>query len=81
MKSPMADNIKELLHLYRVMLTIRRFEERVVIDYRSGAIPGIVHSYIGQEAVATAGGRRREVQWLHDVLSHRLSGHPQERRA
>jgi TPP-dependent pyruvate/acetoin dehydrogenase alpha subunit len=44
---------EELLRLYRVMLTIRRFEERVVIDYHSGAIPGIVHSYIGQEAVAT----------------------------
>ena len=44
---------EELVHLYRVMLTIRRFEERVVIDYHSGAIPGIVHSYIGQEAVAT----------------------------
>jgi TPP-dependent pyruvate/acetoin dehydrogenase alpha subunit len=34
------------------MLTIRRFEERVIVDYHSGAIPGIVHSYIGQEAVA-----------------------------
>jgi TPP-dependent pyruvate/acetoin dehydrogenase alpha subunit len=44
---------EEMLRLYRVMLTIRRFEERVVIDYHSGAIPGIVHSYIGQEAVAT----------------------------
>jgi pyruvate dehydrogenase E1 component alpha subunit len=44
---------EELVHLYRIMLTIRRFEERVVIDYQSGAIPGIVHSYIGQEAVAT----------------------------
>jgi TPP-dependent pyruvate/acetoin dehydrogenase alpha subunit len=44
---------EELLRLYRIMLTIRRFEERVVIDYHSGAIPGIVHSYIGQEAVAT----------------------------
>jgi TPP-dependent pyruvate/acetoin dehydrogenase alpha subunit len=43
----------ELLRLYRIMLTIRRFEERVLIDYHSGAIPGIVHSYIGQEAVAT----------------------------
>jgi TPP-dependent pyruvate/acetoin dehydrogenase alpha subunit len=53
MKSPMGNESKELLHLYQVMLTIRRFEERVVIDYRSGAIPGIVHSYIGQEAVAT----------------------------
>jgi TPP-dependent pyruvate/acetoin dehydrogenase alpha subunit len=53
MKSPMENKKEELLHLYQVMLTIRRFEERVVIDYRSGAIPGIVHSYIGQEAVAT----------------------------
>ena len=44
---------ERLLNLYRTMLTIRRFEERVVIDYHSGAIPGIVHSYIGQEAVAT----------------------------
>jgi TPP-dependent pyruvate/acetoin dehydrogenase alpha subunit len=53
MKSGMKNRKEELLHLYQVMLTIRRFEERVVIDYRSGAIPGIVHSYIGQEAVAT----------------------------
>jgi TPP-dependent pyruvate/acetoin dehydrogenase alpha subunit len=44
---------EELVRLYRTMLTIRRFEERVVVDYHSGAIPGIVHSYIGQEAVAT----------------------------
>ena len=49
----MKNNKEELLHLYQVMLTIRRFEERMVIDYHSGAIPGIVHSYIGQEAVAT----------------------------
>jgi TPP-dependent pyruvate/acetoin dehydrogenase alpha subunit len=49
----MKQDKKALINLYRIMLTIRRFEERVVIDYRSGAIPGIVHSYIGQEAVAT----------------------------
>ena len=49
----MNNSNEEILNLYRVMLTIRRFEERVVIDYHSGAIPGIVHSYIGQEAVAT----------------------------
>lgn len=50
---PVKNSKEELLRLYRVMLTIRRFEERVVVDYHSGAIPGIVHSYIGQEAVAT----------------------------
>jgi TPP-dependent pyruvate/acetoin dehydrogenase alpha subunit len=43
---------EELIRLYRTMLTIRRFEERVIVDYHSGAIPGLVHSYIGQEAVA-----------------------------
>jgi len=53
MKSRMKNKSEELVRLYQVMLTIRRFEERVVIDYQSGAIPGIVHSYIGQEAVAT----------------------------
>jgi TPP-dependent pyruvate/acetoin dehydrogenase alpha subunit len=46
-------NKEELIQLYRIMLIIRRFEERVLVDYHSGAIPGIVHSYIGQEAVAT----------------------------
>lgn len=49
----MKNKKEDLLRLYRVMLTIRRFEERVVVDYHSGVIPGIVHSYIGQEAVAT----------------------------
>jgi len=53
MKSQMKIEREKLVHLYQVMLTIRRFEERVIIDYQSGAIPGIVHSYIGQEAVAT----------------------------
>jgi TPP-dependent pyruvate/acetoin dehydrogenase alpha subunit len=49
----MKNKKEELVRLYRTMLTIRRFEERVVVEYHSGAIPGIVHSYIGQEAVAT----------------------------
>lgn len=65
---------EELLHLYRIMLTIRRFEERVVIDYHSGAIPGIVHSYIGQEAVATGVGTnlRRDDRI---ISNHRGHGH------
>jgi TPP-dependent pyruvate/acetoin dehydrogenase alpha subunit len=49
----MAISKEKLVDMYQIMLTIRRFEERMVIDYHSGAIPGIVHSYIGQEAVAT----------------------------
>lgn len=40
---------RELLHQ---MLTIRRFEERASVDYHDGKIYGVVHCYIGEEAVA-----------------------------
>ncbi len=42
-----------LLALYRQMLMLRRFEEAVARVYREGKIPGFVHLYIGEEAVAT----------------------------
>ncbi|TFU14872.1 thiamine pyrophosphate-dependent dehydrogenase E1 component subunit alpha [Thermus tengchongensis] len=41
-----------LLDLYRLMYRIRRFEERVERLFLAGKIPGFVHLYIGQEAVA-----------------------------
>jgi len=40
------------LQFYRSMLTIRRFEERVSQLYADGELPGFVHLYIGEEAVA-----------------------------
>ena len=43
------DKQREML---RQMLTIRRFEERASDDYRAGKIYGVVHCYIGEEAVA-----------------------------
>jgi TPP-dependent pyruvate/acetoin dehydrogenase alpha subunit len=43
---------EDLINLYTKMLTIRRFEERAALEYGNGAIPGVIHSYIGQEAVA-----------------------------
>ena len=42
-----------LLEMYRKMLTIRRFEERAAELYAAGRMPGFVHLYIGEEAVAT----------------------------
>ena len=42
-----------LLGAYRKMRTIREFEERVHIEFMAGHIPGFVHLYAGQEAVAT----------------------------
>ncbi|MFN0154798.1 MAG: thiamine pyrophosphate-dependent dehydrogenase E1 component subunit alpha [Gaiella sp.] len=41
-----------LLELQRTMLTIRLFEQRVAREFRTGEIPGFVHMYVGQEAVA-----------------------------
>jgi pyruvate dehydrogenase E1 component alpha subunit len=41
-----------LLSLYRTMLTIRLFEQRVAKEFRTGEIPGFVHMYVGEEAVA-----------------------------
>ena len=44
--------IEKQLEMLRSMQTIRRFEERASDEYRSGAIYGTVHCYIGEEAVA-----------------------------
>ena len=42
---------EELLHYYREMLLIRRFEEKAGQLYGMGLINGFCHLYIGQEAV------------------------------
>jgi len=42
----------DLLDVYRVMKTIREFEERVHIEFAAGEIPGFVHLYAGEEACA-----------------------------
>ena len=38
--------------MLRTMQTIRRFEERASADYHAGNIYGVVHCYLGEEAVA-----------------------------
>ena len=48
----MIPNVDGRLEMLRLMQTIRRFEERTADDFRAGDIYGIVHCYIGQEAVA-----------------------------
>src|SRR5580693_5101305 len=60
--------------LYRQMLLIRRFEDRVYRLFLDGEIPGTLHQYQGQEAVATGVcdllGRR---DWI--TSTHRPHGH------
>jgi pyruvate dehydrogenase E1 component alpha subunit len=43
----------ELLKAYRMMKTIREFEERLHVEFATGEIPGFVHLYAGEEASAT----------------------------
>src|SRR5262252_3851045 len=65
------DKQREML---RQMLMIRRFEERASSDYLAGRIYGVVHCYIGEEAVAvgvcTALGPGDRI-----ISTHRGHGH------
>jgi pyruvate dehydrogenase E1 component alpha subunit len=44
---------ERLRELFREMLVIRRFEEKVEERFRAGELPGFLHVAIGQEAVAS----------------------------
>jgi len=60
--------------LLRQMQTIRRFEERASDDFRGGGIYGIVHCYIGEEAVAV--GVCAALNKQDQIIStHRGHGH------
>jgi acetoin:2,6-dichlorophenolindophenol oxidoreductase subunit alpha len=65
----------ERLHeLFREMLLIRRFEEKVEERFRAGELPGFLHVAIGQEAVAAGVMAALEPD---DVIAstHRAHGH------
>jgi acetoin:2,6-dichlorophenolindophenol oxidoreductase subunit alpha len=64
----------QLLALYERMLLIRRMEERLRADAAAGNLPGAVHLYIGQEAIATGVcARLRETDFI--TSTHRGHGH------
>ena len=44
---------EDMLRAYRTMRMIREFEERIHLEFASGEIPGFVHLYAGEEAIAT----------------------------
>ncbi|HHM5373800.1 TPA: thiamine pyrophosphate-dependent dehydrogenase E1 component subunit alpha [Pseudomonas aeruginosa] len=64
----------QLLHAYRVMRTIRAFEERLHVEFATGEIPGFVHLYAGEEASAAG-----VMEHLRDddciASTHRGHGH------
>lgn len=43
----------KLVDMYKTMLRIRKFETKAMNLFAEGSIPGFVHLYIGEEAVAT----------------------------
>ena len=45
-------NLDELTRAYRLMKTIREFEERIRSEYQQGKLPGFIHMYRNQEAIA-----------------------------
>ncbi len=59
---------------YKVMRTIREFEERLHAEYATGEIPGALHLYAGQEAIAAGVCEHLAVR---DYLAstHRGHGH------
>lgn len=70
----MAVAKEKLLDMYRIMIRIRRFEERVSQEFAAGNIPGSVHVYIGEEAVATGAiARLRTDDYI--MSTHRGHGH------
>ena len=42
----------DLLDAYRVLKTIREYEERVYVEFAAGEIPGFVQLYVGEESCA-----------------------------
>jgi len=69
-----TSDLPSAARLYRTMLLIRRFEERVYRLFLEGEIPGTLHQYQGQEAVAAGVcdvlGKR---DWI--TSTHRPHGH------
>jgi pyruvate dehydrogenase E1 component alpha subunit len=70
----MAIAKEKLTWMFRTMTRIRRFEEHVAREFADGNIPGSVHLYIGEEAVAT--GAIAHLKKEDYIMStHRGHGH------
>jgi 2-oxoisovalerate dehydrogenase E1 component len=63
-----------LMNMYRTMVHIRAFEERVFKEFTAGNIPGFVHLYTGEEAVA-AGACANLKPDDYIASTHRGHGH------
>ena len=67
-------DVKVVLDLYRGMLELREFELKVQELYRGAKLPGFVHLYVGEEAVAVGVSAHLKKE---DIVfsTHRGHGH------
>lgn len=65
---------EKLAEIYRKMLEIRRFEETLSTLWAEGFVPGLIHLYVGEEAVAVgACANLRREDYI--TSTHRGHGH------
>lgn len=65
---------EKMIEMYSNMVQIRMFEERVAELFGAGKIPGFVHLYVGEEAVATGVcANLRSTDYI--TSTHRGHGH------
>jgi len=65
---------EKLIDMFKTMVRIRAFEERVSKEFAAANIPGVVHLYIGEEAIATgACANLRPDDYI--TSTHRGHGH------
>ncbi|MFY9500797.1 MAG: thiamine pyrophosphate-dependent dehydrogenase E1 component subunit alpha, partial [bacterium] len=70
----MMQDKEKLVWMYRKMVEIRIFESRVAELFAAGKIPGFVHLYIGEEAVAVgACANLKDTDFI--TSTHRGHGH------
>lgn len=72
--SVIKSNRQEYIELFERMVLIRRSEERLAALAKAGQLPGAVHLYIGQEAIAVGVcSTLQERDWI--TSTHRGHGH------
>jgi acetoin:2,6-dichlorophenolindophenol oxidoreductase subunit alpha len=74
MEEKMEISNERMIEMYTVMTRIRTFENRVSELFAAGKVPGFVHLYVGEEAVATGVcANLRDSDYI--TSTHRGHGH------
>lgn len=65
---------KDMKRMYKTLVRIRKFESKAVDLFAEGQIPGFLHSYLGEEAIATGVcANLRKTDFI--TSTHRGHGH------